>query len=172
MAAIPGGFDANTVAPSAPIEVLPPGDYTVQIVRSDMKSTKDGSGQLLELELDVMDGQFLGRKLWDRLNLVNANAQAAEIAARTLSAICHATGQMAVSDSEQLHFKPLIATVKVRPAGPDKTGVHREAQNNVAGYKAAGGTAPPRTHTAAPAAVKPAVAAGAVPPWRKAATAA
>ena len=164
-------FDANTVAPAAPIEVLPPGDYTVQIVRSEMKLTADKMGKFLELEMDVIDGSFVGRKMWDRLNLVNANAQAAEIAARTLSAICHATGQMAVSDSEQLHFKPLIATVKVRPAGPDKTGVHREAQNNVAGYKAAG-SAPARTHTTAPAAVKPAAAAGAVPPWRKAATAA
>jgi hypothetical protein len=35
-----------------------------------------------------------GRKIFDRLNLVNAEPdQAVEIAQRTLSAICHATGQ-------------------------------------------------------------------------------
>ena len=38
-----------------------------------------------------------------------------EIAQRTLSAICHATGLMQVDDSEQLHLIPLIADVKVQP---------------------------------------------------------
>ncbi len=108
-------FDATGVEPNKPLEALPPGRYVVQIVNSEMRPTKDGMGQYLWLELDVLEGAFAGRKLFDRLNLVNANPTTVEIAQRTLSAICHATGQMQVDDSEQLHLIPLIADVKVKP---------------------------------------------------------
>ncbi len=170
MADLGGIFDANIVEPSAPREILPPGDYVVQIVESEMADTKSGNGQMLKLTMDILDGPHVNRKLWDNLNLVNPNAQAVEIAQRTLSAICHATGQITVSNSEQLHFKPMVATVKVRPAGPDKSGTHREAQNQIAGYKPANGaTARPAqaTHTnaAPPPASKP--PASAAPPWRR-----
>lgn len=181
MASLNGTFDANNVEPSAPREILPPGEYVIQIVESEMANTKAGDGQMLKLTMDIIDGPHSGRKLWDRLNLVNPNAQAVEIAQRTLSAICHATGKLQVSDSEQLHFIPLIATVKVKPAGNDKFGVYREAQNEIGGYKPAnGGVARPAAHPQAaaqthqpqpqrqsppPAAAKP--AATAAPPWRR-----
>jgi uncharacterized protein DUF669 len=115
MARLGETFDATTVEPNKPFEPLPPGRYLVQIVNSEMRPTKDGMGQLLWLELDVLEGEYAGRKLFDRLNLVNANPTTVEIAQRTLSAICHATGKMQVDDSEQLHLIPLIADVKVQP---------------------------------------------------------
>ena len=115
MARLDETFDATTVAPNKPLELLPPGRYVVQIVGSEMRPTKDGMGRLLWLELDVLEGQHAGRKLFDRLNLVNANPTTVEIAQRTLSAICHAVGKMQVDDSEQLHLIPLIADVKVQP---------------------------------------------------------
>lgn len=80
-----------------------------------MRPTKDGRGQYLYLELDILDGQFAGRKLFDRLNLVNDNPDTVDIAKRALSSICRATGQMQVKDSEQLHLIPMIADVRVRP---------------------------------------------------------
>jgi hypothetical protein len=173
MAFLGGTFDANNVEPSAPIEVLPPGKYPAQIVNSEMRETKTG-GQMLWLEMEIVDGTAKGRKLWDRLNLVNSNTQAVEIAQRTLSAICHAAGKLQVSDSEELHFKQMLVTVKVKPAGPDKQGVHREAQNEIGGY-AALGSAPVVQPVAAarPAPVAPvarpasAPAAASAPPWRR-----
>ena len=107
-------FDANTVEPSN-FDVFPAGKYLAQIVSSEMRPTKDGRGQYLFLELDILEGQFAGRKLFDRLNLVNDNPDTVDIATRTLSSICRATGQMQVKDSEQLHLIPLIADVRVRP---------------------------------------------------------
>lgn len=107
-------FDANTVEPSN-FDVFPAGKYLAQIVSSEMRPTKDGRGQYLFLELDILEGPFAGRKLFDRLNLVNDNPDTVDIATRTLSAICRATGQMQVKDSEQLHLIPLIADVRVRP---------------------------------------------------------
>lgn len=108
-------FDATAVDPTSTYEVLPPGKYPVQIVGSEMRPTRDGQGQYLWLELDVLEGTHMGRRLFDRLNLVNANPQTVEIAQRTLSAICHATGRMQVQDSEELHLIPMLAEVTVQP---------------------------------------------------------
>ena len=177
MASLNGTFDATEVAPAVPLEVLPPGKYLAHLIESEMLPTKAGDGQLLKLVWEVLEGPSARRKIFDQLNLVNRNEQTVEIAQRTLSAICHAVGHVHVSDSEQLHFKPLIVTLKVQPAGPDKYGVNRDARNKVAGYSAAGastatGTAP-RPVTPTPNFTPPAVpnnarsGAAAVPPWRR-----
>ena len=115
MAVFAQTFDAANVDPNAGFELYPAGKYLVQIIASEMRPTKDGRGQYLYLELDILDGQFAGRKLFDRLNLVNDNQDTVDIAKRALSSICRATGQMQVKDSEQLHLIPLIADVRVRP---------------------------------------------------------
>jgi hypothetical protein len=149
--------------------VLPPGKYTVQIVNSEMRPTSNGLGQYLWLELDVLDGEHAGRKLFDRLNLVNANTQTVEIAQRTLSAICHATGKMQVTDSEQLHLIPLQADVTVQPPkngyGETNKIRYRPLDQTPAAPKAA---APPRPQQPAPA--KPAPSGGfANAPWKRSA---
>lgn len=115
MASFGHTFDASSVEPSSGYDVLPPGKYLSQIVASEMRATKDGLGQYLYLEVDILEGQYAGRKLFDRLNLVNANPDAVQIAQRTLSSICRAVGKLQVSNSEQLHLIPLIADVRVRP---------------------------------------------------------
>jgi hypothetical protein len=166
MAQLGQTFDANSVAPATPFETIPAGKYLAQIVNSEMKSTSTG-GEMLVLEIEIVDGEYSKRRLWDRLNLVNSNATAVEIAQRALSSICHAVGQMTVQDSEQLHFKPMAVTVKVRPAGPDKNGIHRDAQNEIKGYEAANGqrsvSAAPASRPNATSATKPA---GQMP-WQK-----
>ena len=175
MASLNGTFDATEVAPAVPLEVLPPGKYLAQLIESEMAPTKAGDGQLLKLVFEILEGPSARRKIFDQLNLVNRNEQTVEIAQRTLSAICHAVGQMHVGDSEQLHFKPLFVTLKVEPAGTDKYGVYREARNKVSGYSAAkaGSTsvapsqaAPPPGPTTTPApASRPGT--GGTPPWRR-----
>jgi len=115
MASFGHTFDASQVEPNTPYEVLPPGKYLVQIVASEMRPTKDGMGQYLYLELDVLEGPYTGRKLFDRLNLINPSQEAVQIAQRTLSAICRAAGKLQVNDSDQLHLIPIIADVRVRP---------------------------------------------------------
>src|SRR5690242_18968399 len=59
--------------------------------------------------MDIQDGEFAGRKLFERLNLDNPNQTAVDIAYRTLGEICRACNKPQVSDSEQLHnilFEP------------------------------------------------------------------
>ncbi|MBJ3778839.1 DUF669 domain-containing protein [Acuticoccus sp. 2012] len=116
----------------------------------------------------MLDGEHVGRKLFDRLNLVNANTQTVEIAQRTLSAICHATGKMQVTDSEQLHLIPLQADVTVQPpkngyGESNKIRYRPLDQAPAASPKAA---APPRPQQTAPA--KPAQPGGfANAPWKR-----
>ena len=156
-------FDASTIDPTNTFDAIPAGEYEVIITDSTLKATKDGTGQYLELKLEIQSGQYHGRNLWDRLNLQNRNATAVQIAQRQLSQICHATGVMQVAESSMLHNRPMIAKVAVR----QEPG--RDPSNEVKGYRtananvAAAGAAFQRP--AAPAAPQ----AASVPPWNRAA---
>jgi hypothetical protein len=143
-------FDATNVPPSAPPEVIPAGWYNAQMTGSEMKPTQDGTGQFLSCEFTIIDGDYAGRKQFDRMNLVNKNPKAVEIAFQTLSAICHAVGVIQVADSQQLHGRPLQLKVSLRAAGLGADGKMYDASNEVKGYKAADG-APAQGHGAAPA---------------------
>jgi hypothetical protein len=175
-------FDATQVDPNKPLELLPPGKYPVQIIQSEKRPTKDGLGSYIWLEMEILEGEQKGRKLWDRLNLENKNAQAVDIAQRTLSAICHAVGIVQIRDSEQLHFRAMTATVKIKPAQGQY-----DANNEVKGYEPYGAAAPQRplgapqaagtataaggstqSQTSAPAAAPTPAPAKATPPWRQA----
>jgi len=155
-------FDASAVAPASPMDPVPAGDYLVYISDSEMKPTAAGTGYYLQLTLDIIEGEFAGRKIFDRLNLDNPNQQAVEIAQRTLSAICHSIGVMQVADSAQLHDKPLIAKVVVKPPrgeyGPS---------NEVKGYKSASGGTPVPVRAQAPMPPPPPAAAAASRPWAR-----
>jgi hypothetical protein len=173
VAKLGGTFDASSVEPNAPLEPLPPGEYIARIVQSEMRVTKAGNGQLLWLDMEVLEGALKGRHLYDQLNLINPNPTAEEIAQRTLSAICHAVGKLQVADSEELHFQPLLVRVAVKPNG----------YNEVKGYKPVKQTAAtgasthvampsrPAPSSASPAAAQacPAPAANASAPWKRSA---
>ena len=158
MANLGMAFDANSVQPSSAYEPLPQGDYEVMIVDSNMESNKAGTGQFLKLQLQVIAGPRTNAVLFVRLNLVNPNPKAVEIAQRDLSAICHAVGVLQVTDSTQLHNRPFIARVTV------KDDLQYGLSNEVKGYKplghaqpAAPAAAPAPTYAApAPAAAAPA----------------
>jgi len=122
------GFDAKTVEPGG-FDVWPAGEYDVCIVSSVVETTKAGNGKFLKLELQILNGQFQNRKIFDRLNLWNPNQQAVTIAQGTLSAICRAVGVLTPQDSSELHNKPLRCKVVVRKS--DEYG----ESNEVKAYK-------------------------------------
>lgn len=164
-----GEFDASTVEPRGDFELIPPGDYVAQIVKSDLQPTRSGNGQALKLELDILEGPYRGRKLFDNLNIVHQNPQAQEIAQRTLSAICHAVGKLQVRDSEELHLKPMKVKVKVQPPKDQY-----EAQNRISSYASLSGQKPgtvpmAAAHTAAPPSQQPKPSTGTTPPWKRSA---
>ena len=69
---------------------IPAGKYLAAIIESNMKPTKSGKGQYLELTFQILEGDFKGRKVWARLNLDNPSAQTVKIARGELSAISRA----------------------------------------------------------------------------------
>lgn len=168
-----GDFDASTIEP-ADFSALPAGDYTAIISASEFKLTKTHGGQYLALTFQIVDGPYQGRYLWHNLNLKNANPKAEEIAQRELSAICRATGQMRITDSNQLHDIPMkIAVAYLPPKGefPEKNAIKKWEPTGVAAAKAAKPSAPATgasAHPAAKAAQPSAPATGAsVPPWKR-----
>mgnify|MGYP000352456995 CR=1 FL=1 len=161
MARFDTSFDATSVEPTTAHELLPAGKYRAQIVESEMRVTKNGMGQFLWLMLDIIEGPYQGRKLFDQLNLVNSNPQTVEIAQRTLSAICHATGKLQVNDSVDLHLVPVTIQGGVKPP---KDGY---SEKNTIRYLVPERTAPAApAYQAAPAASQP-PAAPAAAPWNR-----
>ena len=107
-------FDATQVEPSTGRDPIPAGKYVAAITASEMKPTKNGAGQYLELEYQILDGEHTGRKVWSRHTLIHPSAQTVQIARGELSAICRAIGIMTPKDSAELHNLPLAITVKVK----------------------------------------------------------
>ncbi len=121
-------FDSSTVEVQS-FDALPEGTYEVVISDSRFQATRNGSGEMLVLTLEVISGEYSGRKLWDRLNISNPNKTAVDIARQTLATICRAVGVVALEDTNELHDRPLLATVRVRKM-PDDT-----LQNEIKGYR-------------------------------------
>jgi hypothetical protein len=158
-------FDANVIEPTGRFDPLPLGEYPVMISASEMKTTKNGEGQYLQITFDVVEGEYAGRKVFDRLNLVNKNEQTQEIAQRALSAICRCVGILHPKNSEELHDKPMVIKVGIRPA---KDGF--EESNSVKGYiRTDGKDLKEVTEETPKGKVAPAAASGAKvkKPWQK-----
>ncbi len=107
-------FDVNSVEPQGDFEVIPPGKYTVLIEKSELQQTKKGNGHFIYLEMQIADGQFKGRKIFDRINVENPSSQCIVIGKRCLSALGLAIGLQAVSDTSQLVNQLVIAHVKIK----------------------------------------------------------
>jgi hypothetical protein len=133
------GFDATRVEPDVGFEPIPEGKYTCAIVASAFETTKDGTGQMLKLELQVIDGACKGRKVFSRLNLKNKSDEAVRIAQSQLSAICRAVGVLKPKDSSELHNIPMLVSIRIKRR--DDNG---DLVNEVKGFSAVGhaGAAP------------------------------
>jgi hypothetical protein len=135
------------VEPDNGFEPLPAGEYLVQVTDSELKETKNGLGEYLQLTLQVIDGNYTNRLIFDRINIVNQNPTAQEIGQRQLAALRHAVGKPSAKDSAEFHYVPFIVRIKVR-----KDDVYGDS-NEVTGRKAANGqsktvSTPPATQTA------------------------
>ena len=152
-------FDATKVAPQQPLEAIPReqcGWMPAIIIESEVAATKTNKdGTRLALTAEIIDGDCKGRRVFDGFNLKNSNKVAEEIGMAQLSALCHATGVMKVSDSKELHSKPFLLKVGYedgRTVG-DKS---YEPRNFMAGFKPLEGAA---------AATPAAGTGGAAPAW-------
>lgn len=104
-------FDATNIDPSQGTPSLPVGKHPVIIKEGEVKGTKDNTGGLAALTLEIIDGPQKGTTGVYRINLYNASQEARDIAQRQLSALCHVTGVFKVQDLQQLYGKPFMIEV-------------------------------------------------------------
>lgn len=149
------GFNAGAIEPAAPRVAIPAGKYKCVITASGEQPTRAMTGTMLKLQMQVIEGPHQGAMVFDQLNINNPSQTAQEIAQRTLSAICRATGVMMPQDSSDLHNKPLLVTVAVETTKDYGT------RNKVNGYEPCGAAAP-----VAAAAVAPPAPSN-LPPWKR-----
>lgn len=173
MVALPKTFNTADLPDTAGITLIPEGPYKAVIVFSEMKNTSSGTGQYLELKFVITEGPYMNTEMYERLNIVNQNQAAVEIAYKTLARISEALGMSQTpSDSMQLHNKPLMIDVKTEKGKEytDKDGVKKEGKDKsiIAKYHAIPGVGVASNPSfsqaqAAPAAAQPPV----VAPWAK-----
>lgn len=94
--------------------VIPPGTYNVMIVSSAINDTKSGTGKILELQYQIIEGSEVGSTIIDRLNIVNQSEKAQKIGLSQLKRICDSIGFSGqLKDSNQLHGKPFAVKIVV-----------------------------------------------------------
>jgi hypothetical protein len=145
-------FDASEVAPpqNKSYEPLERGMYQGIVIESSIKPTKAGTGEYIELVIQVIDGVHSGRRLWERLNVSNPNKTAEDIARSQLASLCQAVGVTKLTATEQLHDIPFSMEVDIDRKDPTR--------NRIMGYGS--------VSLVKPAAAAPAAAGGAKP-WAK-----
>ena len=150
-------------------ELLPVGWYTAQVTESEIVPLKSGNGQAIKLTFTLLSDAYRGRKVWVRLNVRHTNPEAERIAQQQLRELCESIGLTRMSDTIELHNKPVQIKVKIRK---DETGQY-EDQNEVNGYKPASTVAAPgfpQAQRSAPPAAAPSAPASSgapIPPWQK-----
>lgn len=115
---------------------LKDGWYPAELVKSELKTTKDKKGKYLSFQFkvteDANDESSEGRFVFTNLNIVNSNETAVKIAHSDLKAICEAIGHEGkLEDTVDLHNIPLMIKVSYKPETPDWP-----AKNEIKGYKA------------------------------------
>ena len=151
-------FDATSYTPQQrDYGVIAPGKYPAVINATDIKATKSGTGQYLEIEFQIIDGDYAGRRIWERLNINNENKKAEDIARERLAALCQALDIATLTDSDQLIDGQVVLGLEIDRKEPDR--------NRVSGFWALDG-APVAAPAPKPAAAPAAPAAGRKP-WQK-----
>lgn len=99
-------------------EPIPEGWYTAIIESVEDKETKAGTGRYLKCTLQVVDGDFQGRKVWANFNYQNPSAKAQAIGKIQLRALAKSVGLQVkeMSAPEELLGKPFAVQLTVRSA--------------------------------------------------------
>ena len=136
MAQLNQAFDSSRHDDMNNFDPIPTGAYPCWVTKSDIKQTKDKTGKYIEFEFTVIKGEFKGRKIWTRMNIINKSAVTVEIAQKELATLCRACGKSVIQDTQQLHGIPFILKVRIKPEKGDYP-----ASNVPAGYAMIEGSA-------------------------------
>lgn len=132
MVMLPQTYNCADLPDTGGVVKIPDGQYKAVILDSELKTTSNGNGQFLALNIVITEGPHQDTEFTERLNIINQNSKAVEIAFKTLARISEALGMAQTpQDSSVLHNKPLIIAVGTE-AGKDykdNDGVMRTGQD-------------------------------------------
>jgi hypothetical protein len=140
---------------------IPDGSYTAVLVESERVPMNNGNGDRLKLKFEIVEGEFAERWIYDGLNLWHEKETVAARALTDLKRICRAVGVTEMSDSSDLHDKPLSITVQT--TNDPQYG----KQVKIKAYAPVGRAAPAPAQPAAVATPEPAPAAPGKKPWEQ-----
>jgi hypothetical protein len=147
-------------------QVIPAGDYTAEVIDAAITQPKSGDGHMLFLTWKIVNGEYEGKQIWQRLCYQHSNPTTQDIARRFLKDLCIALNiNQQITDPEVFKFKPARIRVGVES---DKYGQFDD-QNRIKRVPEPSAPAPAPTPkpTPKPAAVKPAAAGPGAAPWKK-----
>jgi Protein of unknown function (DUF669). len=125
------GWDTESVAPAKPRGPLPNGTYTVEIIETMTKKTRAG-GQMVTFVFEVLEGEFRGRRVYENLNVCNANVNVQARARADVSAIIAACGLRKATNPDELLRTPM--TIKLAQRKNKESG---DMEQTVLGYEIA-----------------------------------
>ncbi len=99
---------------------IPAGQYLVMATSSELRDTKAKTGQYLEVEFTILEGDQKDLRVWNKFNIVNPNPEAERISKEQLSALAHAVQVLNPRDSVDFHGKPLWIRVGIDGNGYNK----------------------------------------------------
>ena len=102
--------------------VMPVGKYVAQIVEASIQQPNSGDGYHLAVTWKIIEGDYEGRQVWDRITISHSSEQAQTIGRKLLKDLCVATGiAEPVNDAEVFLFKPVRIRLGIER---DKQGVY------------------------------------------------
>lgn len=120
---MPAWFNARDIDPATGSVSFPVGRHLVVAKSGARMPVKDKPNEgMLVFSLEIIDGQHKGFTGVYRLNIWNANPQAADIAARQLSAMCCVTGRFDIEtpNASELFGIPFFIMVQQQPPPNDQ----------------------------------------------------
>ena len=144
MADLSNAYDPNAEA-ATEYALIPPGEYVAQIDQCEEQpiSGKSDKGECYNFTWRILDGDYEGRLLWQRISLKARNMnnldKVIQIANSQFAAIRRGTGVMSPRNTDELLGIPCLIKVKVKN---DKTGQY-DPQNEITSVKPLDGGAPP-----------------------------
>lgn len=106
-------FD-STEYESSGYDPLPPGEYKLCAVSSEMKDTKAKTGKYISFEFQVLSEQGKGRKIYSNYNWSNSNERAVQIGKEQFASLCRSCKILKPESTEQLHNIPFRAIVGIQ----------------------------------------------------------
>ena len=160
MAFLGQSYSTETLPESTGFDPIPAGNYTALITGAELVATKSGSGQYIKIEWTVTGPKHANKKVWQNINIKNANPKAEEIARQQLGEVMRASGLATVQDTDQLITgRDLEVKISIR-----KSEEYGDS-NEIKGVKALSGAMPQQVPQVTQAQPTPQPQAGNSPPW-------